>query len=158
MCSVCVFCVAPQKRFPFICRAFTRITGAALHTFSPTTLTHWQQPYPLFLSLPPLYPVCLLILGTSLCSNFTLCRKLYSLLKIWWANLLCPCMTPCMPKLVWPSSCLQHNTVKERWGGGLGSGRSTHPLTSFTPLLYGFCKETWNPPHTSHKSCSGWGV
>lgn len=116
----------------------------ALLFLTPHTLT----------AAPPLHLMSFLILDTSLCSNFTLCRKLYSLLK---------------SSSVMPRHDSMHARIclllpvqyGERGGMRVWTKHAPLPLTSSLPLLVRLlnrCKETWNPPHTSHKSWIGWGV
>lgn len=96
-------------------------------------------------------------------SNFTVCPKLLVL-----SNRYCDALArlhTCQNEFG-PSNTMRWQREREKetgfgWvmgQGGLGCGRSM--CLSPTPSCKGLsrCKETWNPPHTSHKSCTGWGV
>lgn len=156
MCGViarlCTFFFSSAQRFSFICWAFTRIIGTTLLTFFSQRAT-LQQPLYTFILFTP---VSLLILDTSLCSSLSFVNSTLlwrANLALWWNYL-----TSCMPKNLFGPSC-PCDTIELKGCGAFRSQKNRPPSVLTPPVrLLDRCKETRNPPHTSHKSCTGWGV
>lgn len=137
-CVMCVFIalpctfLLPSKDFLSSAELLQELLGLLFLLFLiPHTLTEATPPAPPFLSFLKSLPYHYVPTSHSVV-NFT---------PFWRCNRqICPCMTPCMPKLVWPSSSFKHNMGK---GGGGGCGRSVHLPTPTPPVrILSRCKET----------------